>query len=475
ELDDRVLGEYLDGVIPSPETLKSVLRAGTLSLKVTPVLCGSAFKNKGIQPLLDAVVDFLPSPLEVPPVKGFDPDRETKEIVCHTSFAEPVACLAFKVANDPFAGSLTYVRVYSGVMKVGDQLLNSRTQKKERIQKIVKMHANTREEIQELRAGDIGAVIGLKFTGTGDTLCASGRPVVLESIRFPEPVIAVAVEAKSTAEQEKMLQGLQRLEKEDPSCRLRIDPETGQYLLAGMGELHLEILIDRLLREYKIKANVGRPQVSYREAIRSHCEATHVYERQIGGESHFASVRIALEPLPLGEGVKFESRVVADKSFTAELLKSVESGFRETCEVGPLTSSSMLGIKGKLLAVETRPDQSSPMAFKAAAALAVRDALKTVEIDILEPYFKVEVTCPDEFVGNVVGDLNSRRGKIHSMGVGPQGLQLINAEVPLASMFGYATEVRSLSQGRASFSMEFSTYTAVPPKVRQEILSHLGR
>lgn len=475
EFEDALVEKYLNGEEVTVAELKQALRKGTLELKAFPVFCGAAFKNKGVQPLLDGVIDYLPSPIEVPAMIGHDPEKPEKEIPCKTDFDAHTASLAFKIANDPFAGTLTYIRVYSGEVKVGDQLLNPRTQKKERIQKLVKMHANSREEITSLKAGDIGAVIGLKFTGTGDTLCEGSHPVVLEAITFPEPVISVAIEAKSSADQEKMLAGLGKLEKEDPSCRLRTDAETGQILLSGMGELHLEILVDRLLREHKIQANVGKPQVSYRESISSKAIADHVYEREIAGEAQFAKVSLTIEPIPQGEGIQFVSKVAVSKEFTAPMLKAVESGFKEAAEVGPLASYSMIGIRGTLNSVETRPESSTEMAFKAASSLAFRDAVKAATVELLEPIFKLEVTCPDEFVGNIVGDLNSRRGKILSMNVKQGGGQIVSAEAPLATLFGYATDIRSLSQGRASFSMEFLEYSAVPAKVKTEILHKMGR
>jgi elongation factor G len=475
EFEDSLVEKYLNGEEISIAELKAALRKGTLELKAFPVFCGASFKNKGVQPLLDGVIDYLPSPLDVPAMSGVDPERPDKEILCKTDFDAHVAALAFKIANDPFAGTLTYIRVYSGEVKVGDQLLNPRTQKKERIQKLVKMHANSREEIQSLKAGDIGAVIGLKFTGTGDTLCETAHPVVLETITFPEPVISVAIEAKSSADQEKMLAGLAKLEKEDPSCKLRTDPETGQILLSGMGELHLEILVDRLLREHKIQANVGKPQVSYRETITAAATASHTYEREIAGEMNFAKVTLNIEPIHQSEGVQFVSKVSVSKEFPQNFMKAVESGVKEAAEVGPIASYSMLGIRGTLVSVETRPDASTEMAFKAASSLALRDAVKLANVELMEPIFKLEVTCPDDFVGNIVGDLNSRRGKILTMNVKPGGGQVISAEAPLANLFGYATDVRSLSQGRASFSMEFLEYSIVPPKVKTEILHKLGR
>ncbi|KHD86978.1 MAG: elongation factor G [Bdellovibrio sp. ArHS] len=475
EFEDELLEKYLNGEEITVAELKRALRKGTLDLKAFPVFCGAAFKNKGVQPLLDGVIDYLPSPIEVPDMIGHDPQKPEKEIVCKTDFSANVAALAFKIANDPFAGTLTYIRVYSGEVKVGDQLFNPRTEKKERIQKLVKMHANSREEIASLKAGDIGAVVGLKFTATGDTLCETSHAVVLESITFPEPVISVAIEAKSSADQEKMLQGLEKLGKEDPSCRLKTDPETGQILLSGMGELHLEILVDRLLREHKVQANVGNPQVSYRESISSSATVEYVYEREVAGEQQYAKVSLTIEPISQHDGIQFVSKVSVSKEFTAPFLKAVENGFKEAAEVGPLASYSMIGIKGTLNSVEVRPDASSEMAFKAATSLAFRDAVRSATVELLEPIFKLEVTCPDEFVGNVVGDLNARRGKILTMNAKVGGGQVISAEAPLANLFGYATNVRSLSQGRASFSMEFLEYAVVPAKAKTEILHKMGR
>lgn len=475
ELDDALTEKFLNGEEPTIEELKSVLRAATITQKAFPVFCGAAFKNKGIQQLLDGVIDYLPSPLDVPPMIGMNPVKEDLKVECHTKFSEPAAAIAFKLANDPFAGSLTYIRMYSGEIKVGEQLYNPRTEKKERIQKIVKMHANAREEVSALRAGDIGAVIGLKFTTTGDTLCDPARMVVFESITFPEPVISVVVEAKSSSDQDKMLEGLQRLEKEDPSCRLRTDPETGQTLLSGMGELHLDILIDRLLREHKIQANVGRPQVAYRETITSHISEDFTFERMLGGEEKFAQLKIDIDPISPSEGVKIITQVQAGKEVQPNWIKSCENGLKEAAEVGPIASYSMVGLKITIKSLVGKPQVTDEIVCKAAASLAFREAIRKVESVLLEPIFKLEVNCPDEFVGNIVGDLNSRRGKVLNMTSKSTGGQLILAEVPLAQLFGYATDVRSLSQGRAFFSMEFLEYSAVPPKVRAEVLQKLGR
>ncbi len=477
EYDDALMESYLNGEMPTADQLRSALRKGTLEMKAFPVLCGAAFRNKGVQPLIDATIHFLPSPLDIPAAVGADPEKPEKEIICKTDFDEPVAALAFKVASDPFAGSLTYIRVYSGALKVGDSLNNPRTEKKERIQKLVKMHANSRSEITTLRAGDIGAVVGLKFTGTGDTLCDSKRNVVLESITFPEPVISVAVEAKSSADQEKMMAGLEKLVKEDPSARLRLDAETGQTLLSGMGELHLEILVDRLLREHKVQANVGKPQVSYRETISAPAKAEYTFDKMIAGENQNVKAIVALSPGEKGSGLKVESKLVTGKgALPQDIQKAALAGLREASEIGPVAGYSLIDLKCELVDLSYPSDMPANEAgAKAAVALAFREAVTKAQAILLEPIMKLEVGAPDDFLGNVISDLNSRRGKVLSMNVKAGGGQVINAEVPLAKLFGYATDVRSISQGRASFSMVFLEYAPVPPKVKEEILSHLGR
>ncbi len=475
ELDDALIEKYLNGETISVEELKAVLRKATIELKAFPVFCGAAFKNKGVQQLLDGVVDYLPSPLDIPFTIGMNPVKTELEVKCSTKFDEPAALIAFKLANDPFSGALTYVKIYSGQIKLGDQLYNPRTDKKERVQKIVKMHANAREEVDHLKAGDIGAIIGLKFTSTGDTLCDSARLVVFESMTFPEPVISVVVEAKSSADQEKMIEGLQRLEKEDPSCRLRTDVETGQILLSGMGELHLDILIDRLLREHKIQANVGRPQVAYRETLVKAVNTNFTFERMLGGEEKFAQITLEILPIAASEGIKITSSVQPSKDIQPNWIKACENGLKEASEVGPIASYSMVGLKINIKSLVGKAQITDEIVCKATASLAFREALKQTEAILLEPMFKVEVQCPDEFVGNIVGDLNSRRGKVLNMTAKPQSGQIIQAEVPLATLFGYATDVRSLSQGRAFFSMEFLDYVSVPPKVKAEILLRLGR
>lgn len=478
EFDDTLFEKYLSGEMPSAEALRQALRKGVLELKAFPVLCGAAFKNKGVQPLIDATVDFLPSPLDVPPMHGLDPSKEDREIICKTDFDEPAVALAFKIASDPFAGSLAYIRVYSGVVNVGDALLNPRLDKKERIQRLVKMHANSRSEMTQLKAGDMGAVVGLKLTGTGDTLCDAKRPVVLERIIFPEPVIAVAVEAKSSADQEKMMAGLEKLVKEDPSARLRFDQETGQTLLSGMGELHLEILVDRLLREHKVKANVGKPQVSYRETISSSAKADFTFDKMIAGENQNVTATVSLTPGDKGSGVKVESKLTKDKMTTIpqDIQKAALSGLREASEVGPIAGYSLIDIRCDLLNLSYPTEvPANEAGAKAAVSLAFRDAVRKAQATLLEPIMKLEVSSPDDFVGPVISDLNSRRGKVLSMNVKAGGGQVINAEVPLANLFGYATDVRSISQGRASFSMEFLEYSSLPPRVRDEILTKLGR
>lgn len=474
ELDDELIEPFLEGQEITNEQLKKSLRKSVLTLKAFPVLCGSAFKNKGIQPLLDAVVDYLPSPIDKKEISATDFKTEEQKTI-FASFEDPFVGLAFKIANDPFSGNLTYVRAYSGILKVGDVLLNPRVNKKEKIQKILKMHANHREEVTELKAGDIGAVIGLKFTATGDSLCDDKRILLLESIKFPEPVISVVVEAKSSSDQDKMIQSLQKLEKEDPSCRLKTDPETGQILLYGMGELHLEILLDRLSREFKISANKGKPQVSYREAISSSAEESHTFEKNIAGDDHYARVTIKVEPISFEKGLEFKNLVALNKEFNDLMLRAVENGFRESAEVGVLAGFSMLGVKATLTSVDYRKENISEIAFKAATMMAFKDAVRKCHSDILEPMFKVEVISPEDFIGSVVSDLNSRRGKITSIEAKTAGVQVIHSEVPLAQLFGYATDVRSLSQGRATFSMEFLHYSPVPPKVSNEILNLMGR
>ena len=473
EFDDSLMEKYLESEDLSSAEIRSALRKGTLDLSIQPVLCGSAFKNKGVQTLLDAVVHFLPSPLDVPDIIGFDPSNESKEIVCKTDFKEPTTAMAFKIASDSFAGTLTYVRVYSGIVKTGSQLLNPRQEKKERIQRLVKMHANSREEVKELKAGDIGAVIGLKFTGTGDTLCETQRRVVLESIQPPEPVISVAIEAKSSADQAKMEQTLERLQKEDPSCHVRTDAETGQMLLSGMGELHLEILVDRMKREFKVAANVGKPQVSYRETLMSPTKGSGSFEREIGGKLQKAEIGVEVEPISRGEGISFSNQVSHDK-LSPDYLRHIEKGAREGVEVGSLAGYPVADVNVKLSGFSYFDDLSSELACKIATSNAVRDALRNGKNQFLEPMFRLEILTPEEYMGSIIGDLNSRRGKVNNMS-SRTGLQVVEAEAPLKELFGYATDLRSMSQGRANFTMEFLQYEIVPPKAEKEILASIGR
>ncbi len=471
EFDDQFMEDYLEGKDLTEDQIYAVLRKGTLSVGVIPVLCGSAFKNKGVQPLLDAVIKLLPSPLDRPSVVGTSPEDESKEIKCETSFDEPSAALAFKIASDSFAGSLTYIRVYSGEIKVGQQLLNPRENKKERIQRLVKMHANSREEVDSLKAGDIGAVIGLKFTTTGDTLCETKRKVLLESIQFPEPVISVAIEAKSSADQEKMLKALERLQKEDPSCSTKTDPETGQMLLSGMGELHLEILVDRMLREFKVSANIGKPQVSYRETITSAAQGSGLFEKEIGGKPQYANCTVKIEPGSKGAGINFKNNV---QDIPKNFLASIEQGVFDAAEVGVLAGYSLTDVDISLVSFDQKDEESTEMAFRVASGMALREALKSASSQLLEPMFKLEVVTPEDYMGSVISDLNSRRGKIN--GMNPRaGMQVVDAEAPLMNLFGYATDLRSASQGRASFSMEFLEYAPLPSRVEKELLAKMGR
>jgi len=474
EFDDELIEKYLEGEEPDMESLKKTLRQAVLELKVCPVFCGSAFKNKGVQPLLDAVLDYLPSPLDRPDVVGKDPKKEDKDIICKTDFEEASSALAFKVARDKFSGALTFIRVYSGVIKVGEALLNPRTGKKERIGKIFKMHSNTREEITEVKAGDIAAIVGLKDTGTGDTLCASRRPVVLERIKFPDPVISVAIEAKSSADQKKLEEGLEALLREDPSCKLSADPETGQTLLSGMGELHLDILVDRLLKEHKASANVGKPQVSYREAIQAKASGEARFERMVGATTEWAKVSIDIEPLEKGSGIRFSNGFTTDAKLNQEWMTAIESGSTDAVGTGPLAGYPMMDLKITLKHLDFDAMATSEGVCRIAASQAVRSALKSADVKLYEPVFKVEATTPEESVGSIVGDINARKGKVLNM-EHKGDKQVVHALVPLASLFGYATDIRSLSQGRATFAMEFEDYEALHKKSQEELLSKFGR
>ena len=466
EMDDAMMEKYLAGEELSEDEIKRCIRAGTVSSKFVPVLCGSAFKNKGVQPLLDAVVDFLPSPLDVPDISGINPKNDAEE-VRKISESEAFSGLAFKVMNDPFVGSLTFVRVYSGKIKAGDSLLNTVKDQKERVGRMLQMHANNREDVKEACAGDIVAFAGLKNTTTGDTLSDPDRPIILERMEFPEPVIELAVEPKSTADQEKMGMALSRLAAEDPSFRVSSDQETGQTVIKGMGELHLEIIVDRMRREFKVEANVGAPQVAYRETITKATEIDYTHKKQSGGAGQFARVKIIFEPLPPGTGFIFESKIVGG-SIPREFIPGVEKGLKNINDSGILAGYPMIDYKATLIDGAFHDVDSSVLAFEIAAKTAFREGMPKASPCLLEPIMKVEVVTPDEYMGDIIGDLNSRRGQMQSME--PRGnAQVINATVPLAEMFGYVSTLRSLSQGRAQYTMLFEHYAQVPQHVADAI------
>jgi elongation factor G len=471
--DDEVLEAYIeDEGSVTAEQIKRALRAGTLSDEITPVLLGSAFKNKGVQPLLDAVIDYLPSPLDVPAIQGIDP-KTAAEVERPASADAPFAALAFKVMSDPYVGKLTYFRVYSGKLKSGDRVLNTSTGKTERISRILQMHANTREERDEIVAGEIAAGVGLKDTTTGNTLSAESAPIVLESMTFPEPVISVAVEPKSKADQDKLGSGLARLAEEDPTFRVHTDEETGQTLIAGMGELHLEIIIDRLKREFNVDANVGRPQVAYRETISQPAEKIQGrFVRQTGGSGQYGDVIINLRPQEPGAGYEFVDKIVGGK-IPKEYIKPVDEGIREAMGSGVLAGYPVVDVAVDLIDGSYHDVDSSERAFKIAGSMAFKEAMKRAKPKLLEPVMDVEVTTPEDYLGDVIGNLNSRRGRIESMS--PVGnAQVVKAIVPLSEMFGYATDLRSMSQGRADFHMEFARYEDVPKSIADEIVAQGG-
>ncbi|MCX8100239.1 MAG: elongation factor G [Geminicoccaceae bacterium] len=466
EMDDAVLEAYLGGEEPDEATLIRCLRKGTVEFKLVPVLCGAAFKNKGVQPLLDAVVDFLPSPVDLPPVEGINPKTEEK-VIRKPDDAEPLAALAFKIMSDPFVGTLTFVRLYSGRLESGSYLYNSVKDSRERIGRILLMHANQREEIKEANAGDIVALVGLKNTTTGDTLCDPQKPIVLEKMEFPEPVIEVAVEPKSKADQEKLGVALARLAAEDPSFRVATDPESGQTVIKGMGELHLEIIVDRMKREYKVEANVGQPQVAYRETITRRSEVDYTHKKQTGGSGQFARVKIVLEPGEKGSGFTFVNEVVGG-AVPKEYVPGVQKGLESAMQNGVLAGFPMIDVKARLVDGAYHEVDSSALAFEIAARAAFKEAAAKAGPQLLEPVMRVEVVTPDEYMGDIIGDLNSRRGQI--TGMEPRGNgQVVSAMVPLATMFGYVNTLRSLSQGRAQFTMHFDHYEPVPQMVAEEI------
>jgi elongation factor G len=466
ELDDVVLEAYLSGEEPDDATLVRLLRQGTVTGKVVPVLCGSAFKNKGVQPLLDAVVDFLPSPLDVPATEGLKPGTD-EVVVRRPEDGEPLAALAFKIMSDPFVGSLTFVRLYSGKIESGSYLINTVKDQRERIGRILLMHANNREEIKEAYAGDIVALVGLKNTTTGDTLSDPQRPVLLERMEFPDPVIEVAVEPKSKADQEKMGIALSRLAQEDPSFRVGTDQESGQTVIKGMGELHLEIIVDRMKREYKVEANVGAPQVAYRETITRKSEVDYTHKKQTGGSGQFARVKLVFEPGEKGSGFKFENKVVGG-SVPKEYIPGVAKGLESSVQSGVLAGFPMVDVAATLIDGAYHDVDSSALAFEIASRAAFKEGISKAGPQLLEPVMRVEVVTPEEYMGDIIGDLNSRRGQI--TGMEPRGNgQVVSAMVPLATMFGYVNTLRSLSQGRAQFTMHFDHYEPVPQMVAEEI------
>jgi elongation factor G len=472
ERDDHLMMDYLEGEEISVERLKAAIRRATLNIDLTPVLCGSSFKNKGVQMLLDAVVDYLPSPLDIPAVEGINP-KNGATVSRQADDDEPFSAIAFKIMSDPFVGKLTYFRVYSGMLKAGSYVYNSNRDKKERVGRILQMHANHREDITQVFAGDIAAAVGLKATTTGNTLCDEGSPIVLESIEFPEPVIFVAIEPKTKADQDRLSESLMKLADEDPTFRVRTDEETGQTIIAGMGELHLEIIVDRLLREFRVDANVGRPQVAYREGItKTVPKAEGRFVRQTGGRGQYGHVVIKMSPNDFGAGFSFENKIVGG-SIPKEYIPAVETGLVEAMETGVLAGFPMEDVKVELFDGSYHEVDSSEMAFKIAGSMAFREAAKKAHPVLLEPIEDVEVVVPEEYMGDVMGDLISRRG--HIEGMEPRaGAQVIRARVPLATMFGYATDVRSMTQGRATYTMQFSHYAEVPGTIAQEIIAQQG-
>ncbi|OHW62417.1 elongation factor G [Andreesenia angusta] len=466
EQDEELMEKYLEGEEISNAELKTAIRKATIALSIVPVLCGSAYKNKGVQALLDAVVEYMPSPLDIPPVEGTKPGSEEKD-VRESSDEAPFAALAFKIMTDPYVGKLGFFRVYSGTLDSGSYVLNSTKGKKERVGRILQMHANKREEISTVYSGDIAAAVGLKDTTTGDTLCAESAPIILESMEFPEPVISIAIEPKTKAGQDKMGMGLAKLAEEDPTFRTYTDQETGQTIIAGMGELHLEVIVDRLLREFNVEANVGNPQVAYKETITKNVEVDCKYARQSGGRGQYGHVKIRMFPQEPGAGYEFVNAVTGG-AIPREYIPSVDNGIKEAAESGVIAGYPVLDFKVELYDGSYHDVDSSEMAFKIAGSMAFKDAMKKASPVILEPYMKVEVTIPEEYMGDVIGDLNSRRGRVEGM-ESRSGAQIVNAFVPLSEMFGYATDLRSNTQGRGQYAMEFDHYEAVPNSIAEKI------
>ncbi|MGA2130670.1 MAG: elongation factor G [Bryobacteraceae bacterium] len=471
EHDDALFEKFIEGQPLTEAEIHRGIRKATIALKIFPVICGSAFKNKGVQTMLDAVVDYLPSPLEVPPVEGVDIDDPSKVLTRNASDSEPFAALVFKIMTDSYVGQLAFFRVYSGKLAAGESVYNVAKGRKERIGRLLRMHANKREEIQEIFAGDIAAAVGLKTVQTGDTICDDNSPIVLEAIEFPTPVIQLAVEPKTKADQEKLGMAIQKLAQEDPTFRVATDPETGQTILSGMGELHLEIIVDRMMREFGVGANVGRPQVAYRETIRKPAEAEGRHVKQSGGRGQYGVVKIKVEPLPAGSGFEFVNEIFGG-SIPKEYIKPVEAGMREALENGVLAGYPMSDLRAILYDGSYHDVDSSEMAFKIAGSLAIKEAARRAKAVLLEPIMAVEVVVPEEYMGDVIGDLNSRRGRIEGMEL--RGTtQIIKSMVPLSEMFGYATELRSRTQGRGSFTMHFGKYEDVPAALAEEIVNRV--
>jgi elongation factor G len=470
ERDEELLTKYLEGHDPTEEELRAAIRKATIAGVITPVLCGSSFKNKGVQQLLNAVIDYLPSPLDVPPITGHLPHHDESIVERKPDDAEPFAALAFKIMTDPYVGKLTYFRVYSGSLPAGSYIYNSTKDKRERVGRLLQMHANRRDEIEEVYAGDIAAAIGLKDTRTGDTLCNEKQPVILESMKFPEPVINVAIEPKTKADQDKLATALQKLSEEDPTFRVHTDEETGQTIIAGMGELHLEIIVDRMMREFKVDANIGRPQVAYRETIRK--AATKVegkFVRQTGGRGQYGHVVINIYPQEPGAGFVFEDKIIGGV-VPREYIGPTEQGIKEAMDTGVLAGYPMVDVRVELIDGSYHDVDSSEMAFKIAGSMAFKEAVRRAGPVLLEPIMDVEVVTPGDYMGDVIGDLSSRRGKIGGMMQRGEA-QVIAASVPLSEMFGYSTQLRSLTQGRAVYSMQFSRYEEMPKSKAEEIIS----
>jgi elongation factor G len=467
EQDDELMMKYLEGQPLTEEEIISALRKATIAVKVIPVLCGTAYKNKGVQPLLDAIVDFMPSPLDVPHIRGIIPDTEEEDERV-SSDDEAFSALAFKIMTDPYVGRLAFIRVYSGVLKTGSYVYNSTKDKRERIGRLLQMHANHRQEIQEVYSGDIAAVVGLKNTATGDTLCDDSKPIILESMEFPEPVISVAIEPKTKAGQEKMGIALAKLSEEDPTFKTYTDQETGQTIISGMGELHLEIIVDRMLREFNVEANVGKQQVAYKETIRKPVKAEGKFVRQSGGRGQYGHVWLEVEPAEPGTGYEFEDRIVGGV-IPKEYIPAVDAGIREAMENGVLGGYKVIDVRVKLVDGSYHEVDSSEMAFKIAGSIGFKEAMKKANPVLLEPVMKVEVVVPEEYMGDVMGDINSRRGRIEGMEI-RAGAQVIRGFVPLAEMFGYATDLRSKTQGRGTYTMQFSHYEEVPKGITEKII-----